>query len=394
MFRQALMNTHSSMQLDSEPISEADVGEETSTVQEIQCPTTVFSSPGFHLLGTKCNVIMDIQSNVTSFSIPVQTRAGLLKVKETPTEYYSRYIVRFSREVHSCTICALTVRASLNAMSAGIRHVTLNHPSLALFDDLVSMNPDYIQRIKTEFMQGNVPKDTTAKRARPTAAGGGVTVSSLVKKGGVMKSMTSHFGPVLVMKAILVRGFAMGALPLGLVENEGFKYIIKTILGPTKFDSMSMSRRTLNREMVGQFNTEKKRVCDEITMVKNTPMFLGQIRSPGRYLAMYHDAWKSIADVAFLGLRLTAMNVGLKIWVIMQWKLTCRKFPHPHTIVELRALCQEIYREFGFSEAEILAACQDTTAASIGLYRLHLLIWALKCMAHVNQLFLKRGTVR
>ena len=54
----------------------------------------------------------------------------------------------------------------------------------------------------------------------------------------------------------------------GLVENEGFKYILRMLVGTNKLETMHMSRRDLNRELVSQFRTEKSRVIDEINMAK------------------------------------------------------------------------------------------------------------------------------
>ena len=121
----------------------------------------------------------------------------------------------------------------------------------------------------------------------------------------------------------------------GLVENEGFKYILRMLVGTNKLEKMHMSRWTLNQELISQFCTEKSRVIDEINMVKKSPLMKGRAITPGRYFAIYHDAWKSAMDVAFFALRLTAMLVGVSPWIIYQWKLTCRKFPHPHSIVQL-----------------------------------------------------------
>ena len=112
-----------------------------------------------------------------------------------------------------------------------------------------------------------------------------------------------------------------------VVEKEGFKYILRMLVGTNKLEKMHMSRRTLNRELVSQFCTEKVRVIDEINMVKKFPLMKVRAITPGRYFAIYHDARKSVMDVAFNALRLTAMLVGVSPWVIYQWKLTCRKFP-------------------------------------------------------------------
>ena len=60
--------------------------------------------------------------------------------------------------------------------------------------------------------------------------------------------------------------------------------------------------------MVSQFRTEKQRVIDEIDMVKKTPLMKGKTVIPGRFFAIYHDAWKSAFDVAFLALSIASSN--------------------------------------------------------------------------------------
>ena len=76
----------------------------------------------------------------------------------------------------------------------------------------------------------------------------------------------------------------------GLVENEWFKYILRMLVRMNKLEKMHMSRRTLNRELVSQFRTEKSRVIDEINMVKKSPLMKGRAITPSRYFAIYHDA--------------------------------------------------------------------------------------------------------
>jgi hypothetical protein len=132
--------------------------------------------------------------------------------------------------------------------------------------------------------------------ASPTlASGGGSTASKRPAS-----TLSTFYGPVLSMKAILVRDFAMGGMALSLVENEGFKYILGMLVGTNKLEKTK-----------------------------------GRAITPGHYFAIYHDDWKSAMDVELLALRLTAMLFGVSPWVIYQWKLTCRKFPHPHSIIQL-----------------------------------------------------------
>ena len=58
----------------SETVEGQGVGDDDVEIV-LPCPTTIFSCPGFHLMGSKCQVAFGADGEVNSFSIPICMRS-------------------------------------------------------------------------------------------------------------------------------------------------------------------------------------------------------------------------------------------------------------------------------------------------------------------------------
>ena len=170
-------------------------------------------------------------------------------------------MIRFSVTKHFCFIYSKMVEASLNSISASWSHSSycIQPSRLFAFSKFAEIKRNiHSKNLKTDLLKEMDKQKKTTPNAIDHLVEAKVIISCGSKESCKShKKMTPYFGSVLVMKAILILGITMSALPLGRVENEGF-YIIRAFLRSNRTESMSISRCNVNREFTGQVYTEKK----------------------------------------------------------------------------------------------------------------------------------------
>lgn len=148
--------------------------------------------------------------------------------------------------------------------------------------------------------------------------------------------------------SIVAKGCAMGALPLSMLDNPGFRYILSKLCPSLEFPS----RRTVTRHVDQLFDTVTSSMKSVIKDCRHSSY--GNVM-----VSMCCDMWTSKSKRGHLGINVTVIDDG---FTMRTFPISCIPLDHPHNSERIAATLLSELSSVDIESTDLIAVTTDNEA--------------------------------